>query len=316
MILVSIVIPTFRRPQLLKIAIESCLIQAETCRHPYEILVVDNAPEGSAREFVAKFTAASTIPVRYLHETSTGIARARNAGIAQARGRYIVFLDDDQHAASNGWLGALMRHAMNGEKAVFGPIDVSFSEGRGHVPESAARIFRRQLPGADGGDIGPYSAYLSTGNCLFEKAACFPAPNPFSTDLDGLGGEDSEFIFNLTRQGMKLAWAPSALIREFVPDDRTGLTYLANRSFRNGQIRSLIQFRTGGPVSLSGIRWMGIGVVQAVIYGAAAIALAPFDTNRSAEAKVRAYGGLGKVLWMRRFWHISYPMAAKTKAAA
>lgn len=311
MVLVSIVIPTFRRPELLKTAIESCLVQAETCRHRYEILVVDNAPEGSAREIVSTLAETSAIPVRYLHETGTGIARARNAGIAEANGRFVVFLDDDQHAASNRWLESLMRQALAGETAVFGPIGVCFAGDRADVPESATRIFRRELAAAEGDDITPFSAYLSTGNCLFEKASCFPTANPFSTDLDGLGGEDSEFIFRLTRRGMKLAWAPQAGIREFVPDDRTGLTYLANRSFRNGQIRSLIQFRTGGPLSPSGIRWMVVGVAQAAMFGAAALALAPVDAKRSSDARVRAYGGLGKVLWMKRFWHISYPTASK-----
>ena len=59
---------------------------------------------------------------------------------------------------------------------------------------------------------------------------------------------------------------------------------------------------------------MGVGALQAAMFGIAALVLAPLDPKRSAEARVRGYGGLGKVFWMRRFWHISYPTSAKTAA--
>jgi glycosyltransferase involved in cell wall biosynthesis len=50
---VSIVIPTFRRPEQLCRALESCLDQRIASGQAYEIVVVDNAPEGSAAEVVA-----------------------------------------------------------------------------------------------------------------------------------------------------------------------------------------------------------------------------------------------------------------------
>lgn len=86
--LVSVIIPTHNRAALLREAIESVL---SVDRHGFtlEILVVDDASTDNTPEVAAGF------PVRYLHSTGVGAARARNVGIASARGDYIAFLDDD-----------------------------------------------------------------------------------------------------------------------------------------------------------------------------------------------------------------------------
>jgi hypothetical protein len=46
---------------------------------------------------------------------------------------------------------------------------------------------------------------------------------------------------------------------------------------------------------------MGIGLAQAVVWGAAAAILAPVRRAGSAQAATRAAGGLGKLFWTRAF---------------
>lgn len=87
---VSVVIPTYNRPALLRAAIESALSQ--TAR-PLEVLVCDDGQSAENAMVAAAFDTAS---VRYLPGPHTGApALPRNRGIAAAAGEWIAFLDDD-----------------------------------------------------------------------------------------------------------------------------------------------------------------------------------------------------------------------------
>ena len=88
--------PTFRRPTQVVEAVTSALGQ-EGVR--VEVLVLDDSPEGSAR---APIAALADARVTYRHrETPTGgnPSRVRNDGWPHARGRFVHFLDDDDHVA-------------------------------------------------------------------------------------------------------------------------------------------------------------------------------------------------------------------------
>jgi glycosyltransferase involved in cell wall biosynthesis len=87
---VSVVIPTRNRWRLLSKALDCAFSQAGV---DVEVLVVD---EGSTDETVAELAAIRDPRLRVLrNEQATGVARARNRGIEEARGEWIAFLDDD-----------------------------------------------------------------------------------------------------------------------------------------------------------------------------------------------------------------------------
>lgn len=86
----SVVIPTYRRPELLRQALRSVVDQTFD---DFEIVVVDDDPGCSARPVVHSFDDSR---VHYLpNDRTRGGAGTRNAGIFRARGRWIAFLDDD-----------------------------------------------------------------------------------------------------------------------------------------------------------------------------------------------------------------------------
>lgn len=88
--LVSVIIPTYRRWNLLCDAIESVFRQTFT---DWEIVVVNNGsgpPEGRAAELLRDPR------VRYVEfPDNRGHSSARNTGIDHSSGRYIAYLDDD-----------------------------------------------------------------------------------------------------------------------------------------------------------------------------------------------------------------------------
>jgi len=88
---VSICIPTFKRPELLKLAIESCLAQTFT---DFEILIGDDSPDSQSEEVVRSLPAPQ--PIRYTRNwPSAGQAKNVNRLFESARGHYLVLLHDD-----------------------------------------------------------------------------------------------------------------------------------------------------------------------------------------------------------------------------
>jgi glycosyltransferase involved in cell wall biosynthesis len=300
-VLLSIVIPTTGR-RLLDDAVASALAQELPAGEAWEIVVVDNTPAGSIRERIA---AHADPRLRWVHAPAPGVAEARNAGVAAAAGRYIAFLDDDEEA-SPGWAAALLARACRGAVAVVGPVEPVFEIPPGACPEAARRMYAREFALPDGADATALHAYLGTGNSLFDKTVCLPAKRPFAPEFNGLGGEDSAFLLALVDQGCRITWAADARVLEHVPADRLTFAALATRRFRNGQVRSLIRFRAGGLRRLECVAWMCIGLVQAAGYGLASLVAARLCPQKAPEWRLAACGGAGKVLWMPRFWKLTY----------
>jgi len=84
----SVIIPTFKRPQLLGDAIRAALAQTHANR---EILVVDDGSPDDTCNVASTFGEA----VRYLRQENKGKSAAVNLGISASTGDAIIVLDDD-----------------------------------------------------------------------------------------------------------------------------------------------------------------------------------------------------------------------------
>ncbi|HLS47476.1 MAG TPA: glycosyltransferase [Gemmatimonadales bacterium] len=84
---VTVVIPCYRQERYLAEAIESAEAQAG---QPVQVIVVDDgSPDGTA-ELASRYPG-----VELIRQSNQGLTAARNAGLAAARGDFIVFLDAD-----------------------------------------------------------------------------------------------------------------------------------------------------------------------------------------------------------------------------
>ena len=94
--LVSVIIPTYKRPDTLKRSIESVLNQTHK---NIEIIVVDDNGVGTeygilTEEVMSEY--ADNNYVKYIqHKTNVNGSAARNTGFRASHGEYIMFLDDD-----------------------------------------------------------------------------------------------------------------------------------------------------------------------------------------------------------------------------
>src|SRR5258708_7948198 len=94
---VSIGIPTYRRPDLLKIALDSCLAQTF---EDFEIVIVDDSPDIETEQLISNISAKQ--PIICIHnKDKQGQAAAKNQLLDKATGKFFVLLHDDNMLLPN-----------------------------------------------------------------------------------------------------------------------------------------------------------------------------------------------------------------------
>lgn len=90
---VSIIVPTFRRPDVLRQTLRA-LLRVDYPADRHEIIVVDDG-SGDGTPDVAKALQAGHPHLVYETQQNRGVATARNRGASLARGEVLIFNDDD-----------------------------------------------------------------------------------------------------------------------------------------------------------------------------------------------------------------------------
>jgi glycosyltransferase involved in cell wall biosynthesis len=132
----SVIICTYNRASVVGGAIQCVLDQTFD---DYELLVVDDGSEDDTQQVVQGFTDPR---VRYVRRENGGLSAARNTGAAEARGRYVGFLDDDDWVKPK-WLERFAAVLVDDDYAV-----VSCGA---EVVDPAGTVVNRKLPA----DLGP-----------------------------------------------------------------------------------------------------------------------------------------------------------------
>ena len=87
--LVSVVVPTYNAPALLRATLDSVFAQTFT---DFEVVVID---DGSTDETPAMLSTIGDPRLRVVRQPNAGIGHARNRGIDESRGTYVALLDHD-----------------------------------------------------------------------------------------------------------------------------------------------------------------------------------------------------------------------------
>jgi glycosyltransferase involved in cell wall biosynthesis len=197
---VSVVIPTYRRPDLLERCLRPLLAQSLDASR-YEIVVVDDGQTEDTRALVASLAeqAHDRPRLRYLRPHGTrGPAAARNRGWRAAEGEVIAFTDDDT-VPDLRWLqeGWAAMGAGAGRPALRGMVRVPVE---GPLTDHA-----RMTQGLE-------RAGFVTANCFVRRDA-LQRVGGFDERFQRAWREDSDLLFKLmAAYGQEIEQAPRALV--------------------------------------------------------------------------------------------------------
>lgn len=310
----SIVVCTYDRPLHLAETLASCLEQRNALGLKLELVVVDNHPSGSAAPVVERLAVAAAWPIRYVTDLTRNMATLRNRGFAEARGRWLAFVDDDE-IADAGWTDALVGAARATDAdIVVGPRLARFENGSPPCWDPTGEAFTRDLHLPDLAEValttpsGKPRYGLGTGNSMFDLERCAVLEQgPMREAFGDAGGEDAELFVRLHRQGRKIVWAKGAMVTETVPTHRTTPAYRVVRVRRETQHYVSIYLDGARRPLLTRLSLMAKGFMQLSAGWLLAVATAEFGSLSRMRGRILMAHGLGKLTWKQPIGYIQEP---------
>ncbi|RUU89381.1 MULTISPECIES: glycosyltransferase [unclassified Mesorhizobium] len=207
---VSFIICTRNRVAVLDACIKS--VQAACRAHAgfaAELVVVDNGSMDRTAERLASIAAASDIPFTPVCEPRPGLAAARNAGLRRARGRVLVFVDDDC-AVHRDYLRDLERHYASGEQWLIRGGRVELGDAR-DLPFTIKRSWARERLTPD---VHPGGFVLGCNMTMHRDVA---ARIGYFDERFGAGGplrsaEDTDYLVRAMLLGIAVEYVPDMTI--------------------------------------------------------------------------------------------------------
>lgn len=228
--LISAVITTYNRPELLQKALLSLATQTLDPSE-YEIIVIDDGSEPATQSVASEL--GKFLPFKYVYQANSGLASAKNHGLFHARAPIVLFLDDDDLSDSDLLEQHLIahKHYPDPNIAILGftrlptpsaadPL-MAFVTGKGGHLFSFDSVPERQLLGYDrfwGGRTSCKRKYLLSHGIF----------NP----IFKFGFEDIELGYRLSRHGLHVVFwkqAANTMIR------RLSLNRYLRRCYLQGQ---------------------------------------------------------------------------------
>lgn len=188
----SIIIPTYNRKKFLY----KCILALNNQTYPaekYEVIIIDDSSTDGTGEMVKNLDTEPELIYEY--QEHSGPAGARNRGIKLARGKYIIFIDDDIIVVPEFIDEHIKKLSQYPDIIVHGPV-----------------IYTNNLdnPAAEELKITDFSrSFFATGNVSIQKKHLQEA-GMFNESFTEYGWEDLELGFRLKKMNLKAKKAPGA----------------------------------------------------------------------------------------------------------
>lgn len=235
MIVFDIIIPTYRRPDLLKRTLGT-ISEAALPPSLRKIIVVENGGRSGAQSICDAF--APKLPITYLYAPEPSLSKARNIGAAHSSSDILLFIDDDIRVLPDTLVAYHTAFQKHGAGSFFGgPLTPDYE----HKPEPFLVEF---LPwSAKGHSLGDEEKQVSEalflgGNMAVPRRILldYGGFDPVgATGSDGGGvGEETRLQVALIKSGVPGIYVPGALVGHYVPSNRCSKDFVKRRDWRTG----------------------------------------------------------------------------------
>jgi glycosyltransferase involved in cell wall biosynthesis len=238
----SIIIPTYKKPDSLRLTIES-LWKLDYPRNNFEIIIVDNNSSDDTKEVVTELIAKSPVEMRYLLEKKPGLMFAHHAGAKVAKGKILYFTDDDVIVTKSVLKEIEKMFKIDNRIAcVTGKILPIWEK---EPPEWILKYFNNYMLSVNPNVkekllIAPYDVGVFSCHEAIKRAVLFEAGG-FNPDYAGnkmLGDGETGLSIKLEKLRYLFAYTDKAIIYNFVPVSRLTQKYMNHRFVVQGRAQS------------------------------------------------------------------------------
>lgn len=216
---ITVIICAYNGEKTLKQALES-LVDQHFDSAEYEVLVVDNNSSDNTRNITQTFIKQyANVNARYVLESNAGLSFARNCGINNALGEYIIFMDDDATASPS---------FVSGHYQIYDQFPDAISAGgkvvaqypTGQEPKWMSKYISGVYSVCDWGDrIIPFTNKYPVGCNMSFNRKHIQSIGGFNTDIKYRS--DEKYVYMLLKQkGDKIYYAPDAMCLHHIPEKR------------------------------------------------------------------------------------------------
>jgi succinoglycan biosynthesis protein ExoM len=229
----TVCIATYKRKELLKRLLNS--LDEQKMQHDnieLQIIVVDNDSEKTAKDLVSFFRDRNGIKFEYHSQPVKNISLTRNVAVKNAKGDYLLFVDDDEVVVRN-WINSMIDTALKYKADVV--IGRALFQFENETPEWIRDFFRLNYQCPPTGTEPP-RVYM--GNCLIKTSIINDIEGPFDPKYGISGGEDAKLFRKLRKKGAKFVSCYEGAATEFIPIQSSTVRWILKRSFRQSFIFS------------------------------------------------------------------------------
>ena len=268
---ISIVIPTFRRVNLLERLLNS-LVDQKINDASFEIVVVDNSPSGDRQtvELCKREKSNRAFNLTYAHQPERGTNEARNLGIVQSKADLVGFIDDDETLPVDWVAKALSINKEYSPDCFGGPYIPNFVDPKPIWFKEEYHLV----------SLGQKSRWLDQGEALLggnmvyqrrwlEEMGGFA--HQFGRSGFNLGyGDDTDFMLRIAEKGARLWYDPDLYILHYTPADRLSVRWFLRSKWLHGKAKAHIHYKNPANrddrpfvrVLLSGLKVLGMKCLE------------------------------------------------------
>lgn len=165
----SVIVPIYNYATLLPICLDSILRQGMPAGE-MEVLLVNDGSTDNSEEVCRRYVEAHPGMMRLINKENGGMSSARNAGLAEAKGEYVHFIDSDDYIADGSY-----RYLFDNFLATDRPDFLGFSS---VTLDAKARKWFKETNNPEGKSYLPEAPRISIA-----QADCFGHPASHSTGV-------------------------------------------------------------------------------------------------------------------------------------
>lgn len=219
---ISIIICSYNRCQNLPECFTCLEKQILTAPLKWEIVLIDNNSSDDTKLVTETFNHNSELDIHYVFESRQGVSAARNKGIDQSRGTYLISIDDDIRVTEN-WLQSIVSTFKQYDcDAVGGRIHI---ESQNSLPDWITKdmygFLGHQDFGTNSHKMDGIKEFPFGGNMAIHKRV-INLIGKFNVDMGRKGaglskeelfkGEETDFFHRLAAKGGSFYYHPEALV--------------------------------------------------------------------------------------------------------
>ena len=278
---VSVLICTSNRADSLALTLRSLERMSVTPGREWEVVVIDDGSTDHTPAVLRDH--AARLPLRFVSQRRGGLARARNAALAAARGRLILVTDDDCRVSPD-WMAVAVRELADHPMQLIGgrvelgdPSDLPLA-----IKTSTVRESLTSVAGLWGFIHG---ANMAFGRCVVDRVG--PFDGRFGAGAGLRSAEDTEFAYRVLKAGIPIHYEPDLLVHHFHGRRGPGIWYrqVGDHAFGFGAMAAKYALRRD------------FGLARAVYWDMRSTLRA--NDWRRVRAKLKGLAGAARFLTMR-----------------